>query len=262
MIKWKPKFKTANVSPAVPKCQFPALAMPEHPWQKFFKGKWVYDQAELAHVVYLGRESQEKQTECHKLNYPESLAPRRKEGMLFLKAKASSTRWELRLTQVRPLLWLWSSKIPGLISEVALLSQPWNLTWHHLIIQVVVFLLMTNKPINYKTWLTANSIDIVKLVHVIEWNSSFTSSQSFILLIPSMSTGIVCSLETRGKVKSTQVCVSVGKFMWVDWTNNRDYKVKMGVILSRCHIFVKNLLEVSHCLREKDCKTCKLKAIL
>lgn len=90
-----------------------------------------------------------------------------------------------------------SSQTLAMISEVALLSQPWNLTWHHLIIQVVVFLLMTNKPINYKTWLTANSIDLMKLDHVIEWNSSFTSSQSFNSLFYRQGNRELFILQTR-----------------------------------------------------------------
>lgn len=34
LVKWKPKFKAANVSPAVPKCQFSALTMHKNLLQK------------------------------------------------------------------------------------------------------------------------------------------------------------------------------------------------------------------------------------
>lgn len=118
-----------------------------------------------------------------------------------------------------------------------------------------MFLLITNKPINYKTWPTANSIDIMKLDHVTEWKSSFTSFPSLMLLLTWMSTGIFYSLEVWGKVKSTQVCVSVDKFMWVDWPSNIDYKVKMGVILKDVYIFIKNLLVVSQYVLDEGYKT-------
>lgn len=50
------------MSPAVPKCQFSALTMHKKVLQKFLKGKWTYDQAELADIIYWGRQKWEKQT--------------------------------------------------------------------------------------------------------------------------------------------------------------------------------------------------------
>lgn len=41
------------------------------------KGKWIYDQAELDHITYLGGEKQKKQAACQNSNYLKDRMPRR-----------------------------------------------------------------------------------------------------------------------------------------------------------------------------------------
>lgn len=66
------------MSPAIPKCQFSALTMHKNLLQKKnCKGKWIYDQAELDPIIYLGGEKKNKQAACQNSNYLKDLMPRR-----------------------------------------------------------------------------------------------------------------------------------------------------------------------------------------